>query len=253
MEDAHVIICENPKHSFKLLNNLGIKKKLISLHDYNEKLIVERLREELKNKIVVLISDAGSPLISDPGYKLVQYCIKNNLYISTVPGPSAIIPALQLSGLPINEFFYAGFLPKTKKHIIDFIDKIDSINKTSVFFVSSHRVEICLKILEDKLNNRSVSVAKEITKLNEKVFRGNIKNIRREIIDKKINLKGEFVFVVGEKSDKKIDFIDLETSYEEIDKLLKKFSLTDVAQIVHKLSGINKNKVYKWLLKLKKS
>ena len=106
LTQADIVICENPKHSLKLLNNLGIKKKLISLHDYNENIVIKKIEENLNEKLIALISDAGSPLISDPGYKLLQHCIKKNIKITTIPGPSAIIPALQLSGIPINEFFF---------------------------------------------------------------------------------------------------------------------------------------------------
>ena len=113
--ECDIIICENPKHSLKLLNKLGIKKKLIALHDYNEHKVINQIKGLLENKSCVLISDAGSPLISDPGYKLVRHCIENNIYISSVPGPSAVISSLQLSGLPISEFIFFGFVPKSKK------------------------------------------------------------------------------------------------------------------------------------------
>ena len=115
LKDCDIIICENPKHSLKLLNKLDIKKKLIALHDYNEHKIIDQIKVLLKNKNCVLISDAGSPLISDPGYNLVQYCIENNINVTSVPGPSSIISGLQLSGLPISEFTFFGFVPKSKK------------------------------------------------------------------------------------------------------------------------------------------
>ena len=115
LRECDIIICENPKHSLKLLNKLGIKKKLIALHDYNEHKIIEQIKVLLKNKNCVLISDAGSPLISDPGYNLVQYCIANNIRVTSVPGPSSIVSGLQLSGLPISEFAFFGFWHKTKK------------------------------------------------------------------------------------------------------------------------------------------
>ena len=104
LENVDIIICENPKHSLKLLNNLGIKKKLLSLHDYNEKILIKKIEKYQMNCSLALISDAGSPLISDPGYNLVQDYIKKNLYITTIPGPSSIISSLQLSGLAINSF-----------------------------------------------------------------------------------------------------------------------------------------------------
>ncbi len=200
----------------------------------------------------MLISDAGSPLISDPGYKLVQYCISQNVPVTTVPGPSSLIPALQLAGLPINEFYFAGFLPKNKKGIIEFILKIKEVKKTSVFFVSNHKIEICLNILEDIFGNIEISVSKELTKINEKVWRGDVKEVSKQIINNKDNLKGEFIIVVGESTETE-KFSPLTENLDvEIKKLLSKFSLTDVVEIVHKITGIKKNKVYKWILKIKK-
>ena len=253
LKDGDFIICENPKHSLKLLNKLGIKKKLISLHDYNENAVIKRLSEDFNNKKIVLISDAGSPLISDPGFKLIQYCIKNNINITSIPGPTAIIPALQLSGIPINEFYFAGFFPKSKKQIIEFVNKIKNSSTTSVFFVSNHKIKDCLEILNDEIKIRKISVAKELTKLNEKVFWGLAHQLKENIINQKTNIKGEFVVVVEGKSLKKSQSLELVDYNEEINKLLSKFSLTDVVEIVHKLTGITKNKVYKWVLNLKKT
>ena len=122
LSESDIIICENPKHSIKLLSKLDIKKKLISLHDYNEERVIEKIKNDLNNKILCLISDAGSPLISDPGYKLVRYCILNNIYITIIPGASSVTSALQLSTIPINEYKFLGFVPKTKKGINDFIE-----------------------------------------------------------------------------------------------------------------------------------
>ncbi len=117
LKECDVIICENPKHSLKLLNKLGIKKKLIPLHDYNEHKIINQIKGLLKSKNCVLISDAGSPLISDPGYNLVQYCIKNNIKITSIPGPSSIISGLQLSGLPISEFAFLDLCQNLKRKL----------------------------------------------------------------------------------------------------------------------------------------
>tara|TARA_B000000557_G_scaffold246998_1_gene230514 strand:- start:231 stop:1073 length:843 start_codon:yes stop_codon:yes gene_type:complete len=248
---SHNIICENPKHSLKLLNNLGLKKKLISIHDYNEKKVVEKIELDLKNKGGVLISDSGSPLISDPGFKLVQFCIENNIKITSIPGPSAIIPALQLSGLPINEFSFFGFLPKSENKIADLLSEVSKVNQTIVFFVSKHRIIMTLKLMEQKFKNRKISVSKELTKINEKVFRGKVSDVKKEILQNDQNLKGEFVVVIGEQVLENTSDNELEKYTDEIKRLLSKFSLTDVVQIVHKLSGINKNKVYKWILNIK--
>ncbi len=111
---ADCIFCENPIHSLKLLNNLGIKKKLIGIHDHNENSIINEYNKKIKQGIYALISDAGSPLISDPGYKLARHCIKNNTYVTVIPGATSIIAALQLSSFPVNEFHFVGYCPKSK-------------------------------------------------------------------------------------------------------------------------------------------
>ena len=252
LKDCDIIICENPKHSLKLLNNLGIKKKLIALHDYNEHKIINHIKNLLKNKNCVLISDAGSPLISDPGYNLVQYCIENNIEVTSVPGPSAIISSLQLSGLPISEFTFLGFVPKSKKKIEDAIKNLSQEKKTCVFFVSSHRLIVFLECLESILPECSISVCKELTKLNEFVYRGTAIKIKNKILKDKKSIKGEFVAVIDRQTLKSQDFDEIDLYKDELKKMIKKFSLTDIVEIVHKFTKINKNKIYKWLLKSKK-
>ena len=252
LKECDVIICENPKHSLKLLNKLGIKKKLIALHDYNEHKIINQIRGLLKSKNCVLISDAGSPLISDPGYNLVQYCIKNNIGITSIPGPSSIISGLQLSGLPISEFAFFGFLPKSKKKIEDLIKHISTEKKSCVFFVSSHKLIVFLECLESIMPDRLVSICKELTKVNEFVFRGVSRRVKNNLLNNKENIKGEFVAVIDRQELKNQDFDEIDLYKNEVKKLANKFTLTDTVEIVHKFTKINKNKIYKWLLILKK-
>ena len=253
LKNADLVICENPKHSIKILSKLGIKKKLISLHDYNETNVIRRVEKLVKKQVIVLISDAGSPLVSDPGYKLVKYFIENNTYVTSIPGPTSVISALQLSTIPMNQFGFLGFAPKTKKKLQDFLKQILDSSQTSVFFVSSHRIINCIKEIDGVLKNRKIAVCKEITKLNEKVFIGYPKKILAEIEKEAKNKLGEFVIVLeGKKKHSKIDdFINTEME-NEISKLLEKFSLTDVVEIVHKISYIGKKEIYKKALKLKK-
>ena len=250
--ECDIIICENPKHSLKLLNKLGIKKKLIALHDYNEQKIIDQIKSLLKSKNCVLISDAGSPLISDPGYNLVQYCIANNIKVTSIPGPSAVLSSLQLSGLPMSEFAFFGFIPKSKKKIEDLVKTFSQETKTCVVFVSSHKLIIFLDCLENIMADRSISICKELTKLNEFVFRGTPSNVKNKILENKENIKGEFVAVIDRQTSKNQDFDNIDLYKKEIKKMATKFSLTDIVEIVHKFTKINKNKIYKWLLKLKK-
>jgi len=244
------IICENPLHSLKLLNKLGIKKKMFSLHDYNEEFLIKRIEKYQNNSSIALISDAGSPLISDPGYNLVRDFIKKKLKITTLPGPSSVISALQLSGLPINSFEFHGFVPKNKSGIVSLINKIENLKTTSVYFISGSRLLFFLESLYEMKMGRNISICKEITKKNEKVFRGNARSLMNILSENSNNYKGEFVVVIEGNINNFNKKLDKKTE-EQITKLLKKFSLTDVVEIVHKLSSISKKEIYNSALLLK--
>ena len=252
LKNSDFIICENPKHSLKLLLKLDIKKKLISLHDYNEEAVIVNIRDKLKNKKFSLISDAGSPLISDPGYKLVRHCIENKIYVSVVPGASSLTSALQISSLPINKFKFLGFLPKSKKGIKDFTSLLKQSSLTAVFFVSSHKILPCLEIMVKEIALRKIAVCKEITKINEKVFVGLPSDVIKDFKKNSKNSLGEFVVVVeGEDNSKKtLDLLSSEIK-NVIKKLLGKFSLTDTVEIVHKIGNIGKKEIYKKTLDIK--
>ena len=250
LNSVNFIICENPKHSLKLLNKLDIKKKLFSLHDYNESQLIKRIEKYQYNSAIALISDAGSPLISDPGYNLMQDYIKKKLYVTTIPGPSSIISSLQLSGLPINNFEFFGFVSKNKSSMNSQAKKLQNVITTSVFFISGNRLINFLKILLDAKINRKIAVCKELTKKNEWVFRGYIKKIIDEINIDKSNLKGEFTLLIQGK-EKKTKITIQTTTEAQIKKLLKKFSLTEVVEIVHRLTDISKKEIYKKAIQLK--
>lgn len=247
---ADIIICENPKHSLKLLNNLGIKKKLLSLHDYNENTLIKRIEKIQTKSSIALISDAGSPLISDPGYNLIKDYINKNLPITTLPGPTSLVSALQLSGLPIHSFHFYGFVPKNKGPILTLIEEIKKQSSSSVLFISGDKCLQFLSILIEENVNREISICKEITKKNERVFRGTPNNVSLELQEGKNNLKGEFVIVV--KGVDKSLIMPVEEIYKiQIKKLLKKFSLTETVAIVHKLTNISKKRIYETALKIK--
>jgi len=253
LKNVEFVICENPNHSRKLMSKFGIKKKLISLHDHNEEEIIKNYIEKINKNPVALISDAGSPLVSDPGYKLLRQCIKENIFVTTVPGASSIISALQLSGLPINDFVFIGFAPKSKKKLLDFLTPITSETKTAVLFVSNHKIIQTLTTMSQMLPDRKVSVCKEITKLNEKVIYGFPAKVLNVILSDKKYTLGEFVIVVeGKKNNSKIDKKNISSDTEKIIKrLLEKFSLTETVEIVHKISYIEKKQIYKKALEIK--
>ena len=250
LQKADIIICENPKHSLKLLNKLDIKKKLLPLHDYNEEVLIKKIEKYQKNSLIALISDAGSPLISDPGYKLVKNFINKNIFVTSVPGPSSIISSLQLSGLNINSFVFFGFVPKKNNSAKITAKRISEFNLTSIFFISGRRLKSFLKLIHINSKNIEVAICKELTKINEAVFRGNVKNMIDKIVNNEINLKGEFTLVVG--SDKTMSKRTINDKIrKQTLKILKKYTLTETVEIVHKLSNISKKDIYKMALELK--
>ena len=250
LQEVDFIICENPKHSLKLLNNKGIKKKLLSLHDYNEEKIINKISTIKENSKIALISDAGSPLISDPGYKLVKYFFDNNIYVTTIPGPSSIISALQLSGFPINSFSFYGFIPKQESKIRQFINRIIKDRITSVFFVSGKNLEKTIRVISKLLVGREICLCKEISKLNEQIIKGKTDDMLKKLKEEKILLKGEFTLIVSGENKNKIKKISDQTT-KELKTLLKKYNLTEAVKIVHSLTGISKKEIYQVAIDIK--
>lgn len=196
IENSDLIFCEDTRHTVKLLNHLQIKKTLKSYHKFNEHKIVESIINKLKNGYRVgLISDAGTPGISDPGYLIVKKCIEHNIEVECLPGPTALIPALVISGLPCERFTFEGFLP-IKKGRKTRLEELSIEKRTMIFYESPHKL---IKTLNDFSkafgSEREVSVTKEISKVFESTFRGKIVEVIEQINETKI--KGEFVIVVA--------------------------------------------------------
>ena len=196
IENSDLIFCEDTRHTVKLLNHLEIKKTLKSYHKFNEHKIVESIINKLKNGCRVgLISDAGTPGISDPGYLIVKKCIEHNIEVECLPGPTALIPALVMSGLPCERFTFEGFLP-IKKARKTRLEELSIEKRTMIFYESPHKL---IKTLNDFSkafgSEREVSVTKEISKVFESTFRGKIVEVIEQINETKI--KGEFVIVVA--------------------------------------------------------
>lgn len=195
IKDVDLILCEDTRRSLKLLNHLQIKKPLKSFHKFNEHSKVEKVIIEIQSGIKVgLISDAGTPSISDPGYLIVKMCIDNNIDVECLPGPTALIPALVISGLPSERFTFEGFLP-VKKGRKTRLQELSSEKRTMIFYESPYKL---YKTLEDFYKyfgpEREISISKELTKIFEDTQRGKIKDIIDNYKNKK--LKGEFVMVV---------------------------------------------------------
>ena len=195
IKDADLILCEDTRRSLKLMNHLQIKKPLKSFHKFNEHLTVEKIIFEIQSGIKVgLISDAGTPSISDPGYLIVKMCIDNNIDVECLPGPTALIPALAISGLPSERFTFEGFLP-VKKGRSTRLQELSFEKRTMIFYESPYKLYKTLKDFYDFFGpDREISISKELTKIFENTKRGKIKDFLDSYENKK--LKGEFVIVV---------------------------------------------------------
>lgn len=197
LEEADLIASEDTRHTGQLLAHLGIKKKQISLHEHNERGRVPGLIEALEEgKTVALVSDAGTPLVSDPGYLLVREAAAAGARVEAVPGPSAVLAALVVSGLPPHPFTFAGFPPPKGGKRRTFYRKLAELGHTLVVFESPHRLLASLADAEAELGDRQAAVARELTKMHEEVLRGTLSEIREEL-EARPSLKGEFVLVIG--------------------------------------------------------
>jgi 16S rRNA (cytidine1402-2'-O)-methyltransferase len=195
LNEVDIIACEDTRHSGKLLSRFDIKKKLVSYYDFNELSRSKKLIEEvLSGKSVAIITDGGSPGISDPAYRIVTLAIENNLVLVPLPGATALIPALTASGLPTDRFFFEGFLPQKSSGRKKRFKQLEDMPHTLVFYESPFRIEKSLKDLYEILGNRKICIAREISKIYEEFIRGNVSEVIEKIKNKKI--KGEIVVIV---------------------------------------------------------
>ena len=190
-----LLLCEDTRRSLKLLNHLKIKKQLQSYHKFNEHTIVKNIISKIQSGIKVgLISDAGTPSVSDPGYLIVKLCIDNDVEVECLPGPTALIPALVISGLPTERFTFEGFLP-VKKGRKTRLEELSNEKRTMVFYESPYKLHKTLTDFSKYFgSNREISISKELTKIYESTSRGTIEELLSDYENKK--LKGEFVIVV---------------------------------------------------------
>jgi 16S rRNA (cytidine1402-2'-O)-methyltransferase len=194
-EAADIIAVEDSRVTGKLLHHLGLKKRMRPYHDHSGETERDALIDAARNGVVVLVSDAGTPLISDPGYKLVRAARAAGIAVSTAPGPSAAIAALSISGLPTDRFLFAGFLPSKAKARGDILAELANVNSTLVFYESGHRLGATLAAMADILGNRDAAVARELTKKFEEVVTGSICELAARYCQDEP--KGEIVVIVG--------------------------------------------------------
>lgn len=250
LKQVDLIACEDTRTTKKLLSRYQILKPLTSYHEHNE---IEKAKELLsmlqEGHSIALVTDAGTPGVSDPGYRIVKLASENGVQIFSVPGPSAAIAALSISGLPTSGFTFLGFPPKQKKRLIEYLERIKDYPETLVFYESPRRVIKTLESMAEVFGERNASLGREITKMYEETLRGTLSEIVTTLKSKD-NLKGEFTLVIEGNSQDKGEF-DSDT----IDDLLLYFkkegvSLKDAVKQVAVDSGVSKSKIYKKALQI---
>ena len=247
LNKSDLILCEDTRVSQKILNYYKIQTQLISNHKFNEKKNIEKVILELQNsKIVSLISDAGTPAISDPGKIIINECIKKNIKIYPIPGPSAVTTAISVSGFSDKYFFY-GFLPSTLNETEKVFNLLSNLESSIVFFISSKKINKIIEKLKTFFSGRNIVICRELTKLYEEIIRLPISEIKPF----KTLLKGELTIVISEKNSKmKSKNLD-ESDKKIIKKLLKKMSVKDIVKLLTKNKNISKKKIYEYYLSLK--
>ena len=249
LKKSNIILCEDTRRSGKLLSYFQIKSKLMSYHKFNEKKICSTIIETIKkDKVVSLISDAGTPTISDPGLILVNKCIDENLSVHPIPGPSAVTSAVSVSGFSDQYLFY-GFLTKKESELDRTLNNLSNLNYSIVFFIPAPKINFYLSKFKNHFSDRKILIAKEITKMYEDFIRGKVASIKTL----PENLKGEFTVVISEHNKKKNIQKNISASVKiEIKNMLKKYSHKDVVEFISKKEDLQKRIVYNFCLKLKK-
>jgi len=246
LKNSDVILCEDTRRSLKLLNYFKIKKKLISYHKFNEKKQTSNIIEHInQGKILSLISDAGTPLLSDPGRILVNQCIEREIKIVPIPGVSSITAAMSVSGFK-DKFLFYGFLPKTENELEKVLDSLTQNSFAQVFFIPALKINFYLKKFKKYYSGRKLLIAKELTKIHETFFRENIDDMK--VFNNK--MKGELTVIISEKNIKK-KVLDKEKIVNKAKKYLKKYSLRDTVDLILESEKINKKEIYKLCLEVK--
>tara|TARA_Y100000591_G_C21788061_1_gene674954 strand:+ start:147 stop:977 length:831 start_codon:yes stop_codon:yes gene_type:complete len=248
LKNSDFILCEDTRHSSKLLNNLNIKNRLIPYHKFNEKKSANKIIQYLnEGKILSLISDAGTPVLSDPGNIIISECIKNGIKIFTVPGPTAVTAAVSLSSFG-DKFLFHGFLPKTENEINKLLKKIDLEGYSLVFFVPAVKINFYLRYFKKYFSGRNIFIAREMTKKHETYYRQSID----EIIPFKTQLKGELTIVISQKTKKELLTIDYIKIEKQVKKYLKKYTVKDIVELISKKEKVPKKIIYNLCIKNKK-
>ena len=248
LKNSDVILCEDTRVSKKLLNHLKINKELISYHKFNEQKKIKQILGLLReNKIISIISDAGTPTISDPGKILIKECIKEGLDIYPIPGASAVSASISISGFS-DKYLFLGFLPEKKRDLTNQFKKVSQIGCSIVFFISPNKFDKIKDQLSIFFPDREILICREITKFYEEYQRCSVKNLDKITISK----KGEITVVISEAKieEKKLNQLE-ESDKKKIKKLLKTKTTKNIVEIINEKKNIKKKIIYDYCLKLK--
>ena len=248
LRNSDFILCEDTRVSKILLKKFDIKSNLISYHKFNEKKNLNKIIKLLKSgSLISLVSDAGTPSISDPGCVLINECLKNDINVSPVPGPSAVSSAISVSGFS-DKFYFYGFLPEKNKLLNSDLQTLSKLNCSIVFFISSKKFNKNIPILKKYFNGRKILICKEMTKFYEEFFREEIDNLKRF----ESGLKGELTIVISEmKILKNVSQKLSESDKDLIRKTINKLSVKEIVNLITKNNEISKKEIYNYCLELK--
>ena len=248
LKKSNYILCEDTRVSKNLLDRYEVKSRLISNHKFNEKKNLNKIVDLLKSgETISLISDAGTPSISDPGVILVNECIKNDIKIIPIPGPSAVAAAVSISGFS-EKFFFYGFLPDKKQILRNDLKKFSNLDSSFVFFISPKKINKVIPELKTFFSGRKIVFCREITKLYEEYIRQNIDDLEPFIKEP----KGELTIVISEKNDVKNTSHKLsESDKSNIKKMINKLSVKEITGLTFQSSRVSKKEIYSYCLELK--
>ena len=248
LKKSDFILCEDTRISRKLMEKFGVKSKLLPNHKFNEKKNLSQIINHLRNdKIVSLISDAGTPGISDPGAILVRQCVEERIDIYPLPGPSAVSTAVSISGFSEKYFFY-GFFPSKLKEIKNDLKSLSQLDASIVFFISPKKINKVISFLKESFSEREILICREMTKFYEEYLRYKVDDLKT--FDE--NLKGELTIVISEKKKIKKDSLLLsESDKNNIKGMINKLSIKEIVNVISQNSRIPKKKIYNFCLKIK--
>jgi 16S rRNA (cytidine1402-2'-O)-methyltransferase len=250
LAEVDLIAAEDTRHTGRLLSHIGVNTRLLALHDHNEEKAVSGIIAALQSgQSVALVSDAGTPLLSDPGYRLVRAAHQSGIEVSPIPGASAVTAALSVAGLPTNRFCFEGFLPAKKAARRSALESLANESRTLVFFESVHRIAEVLADMCDAFGDkRCAFVGRELTKIHEQCIYETLGSLRDSVGNGSIAGKGEFVIVVAGSDAVSESSLDVDRLLQELDKRLP---AKDAAKVSASLTGLKKNDLYRRILELK--